>query len=72
MESNTTVQLGDNFSVNVTTDGINIKIDTHKGGNSIMSDHLKRVMTKFSLLSNEHFVDKLKDVYKNAYRGCFV
>ena len=70
MESNTAVQLDDNFSVNVTTDGINIKLDTYKGGNSIMFNHLKRVMTKFSLLSNEHFVDKLKDVYKNAYDYC--
>jgi ubiquitin-protein ligase len=45
-------------------------LDRFKGKNMIMFNHIKRVMVKYSYLDSNNFINKLKDVYNNAYEYC--
>ena len=70
MENTNTILLGDKFSVNIVTNKESIGLDTYTGDNIIMFNHIKRVMVKFSTFDRASFINKLKDVYQNAYEYC--
>lgn len=70
MENTNTILLDDKFIVNITVNKDNISLDTYKGDDIIMFNHIKRVMARFSSFDRVHFIEKLKDVYKNAYEYC--